>query len=61
MTVRELINKLKKCDPSLEVRTLNEIQWCDDSVNQWVFDLEQHDTSTSGYELQGEVVLLTQE
>lgn len=52
MTVEMLIEQLKQCPQDLDVR----VETGTDE-NQWVYGLEVHHTGSSGYELNGEVVL----
>lgn len=59
MKVKELIKKLQECDPELEVNTFNENS--DDPTNYWVVDIEEYPKGSSGYEEDGEVLLITQE
>ena len=56
MTVEELIEELQKIeDKTLDVRLE------DDETNKWVERVEAHYQGGSGYELQGEVVLVGSE
>jgi len=59
MKVKELIEKLKNCDPELEVNTYNSNS--DDPTNYWVVDIEEHSKGSSGYPNDGEVILITSE
>tara|TARA_R100000005_G_C4937663_1_gene163702 strand:+ start:87 stop:254 length:168 start_codon:yes stop_codon:yes gene_type:complete len=55
MTVDELIKELQKIeDKTLDVRT-------DFIKNRWVERVEVHHQGSSGYELDGEVILITSE
>jgi len=56
MTVEELIEELQKIeDKTLDVRLE------DDETNKWVERVEAHYQGGSGYELQGEVILVASE
>ena len=56
MTVDELIKELQKIeDKTLDVRLE------DDETNKWVERVEAHYQGGSGYELQGEVILIASE
>ena len=55
MNVKELINKLKELPEDLPIRTDNR----PDGENEWIIDLECSETGQSGYEIEGEVRLLT--
>ena len=56
MTVEELINELQKIeDKTLDVRLV------DEEANKWVERVEAHYQGGSGYELQGEVILVASE
>jgi len=56
MTVEELIKELQKIeDKTLDVRLE------DEEANKWVERVEAHYQSNSGYELHGEVVLVSSE
>lgn len=57
MTVEELIKALSKVPQDLMVRAEAEVTIADDTTNYWVQGLEVHPTGSSGYELNGEVVL----
>jgi len=72
MIVKELIKALEKCPQDLPIRVVesplslftpetppNE----DDSYspNMWVYDTELYNTGESGYEVSGEIILLTSE
>jgi hypothetical protein len=59
MKVKELIEKLKNCDPELEVNTYNSNS--DDPTNYWVVDIEECSKGSSGYPNEGEVILITSE
>lgn len=56
MNVKELINKLKQLPEDLPIRTDNRHP---DGENEWIIDLECSETGQSGYEIEGEVRLLT--
>jgi len=56
MKVKELIKRLQKCDQELEVNVLVE-----NPTNYWVIDVEEYDKGSSGYEEDGEVLLITKE
>ena len=58
MTVKELIEALSKVPQDLMVRAEAEVTVADDTTNYWVQGLEVHETGSSGYELNGEVVLI---
>jgi hypothetical protein len=53
MTVKELVSILEQCDQTLMVRVET-----GEDPNMWVHGVEQHNTGQSGYELNGEVVLI---
>jgi hypothetical protein len=53
MKVSELINELIKLNPRLDVR----VEAGGNSSSQWVASVEEHNTGSSGYELQGEVII----
>ena len=59
MNVQELIEKLKKLPQDLPIR----VEPIDEDVedNAWVFDIQVCETGQSGYEVSGEVILLTSE
>jgi len=59
MKVKELIKRLQKCDQELEVNTFKENS--ENPTNYWVIDVEEYDKGSSGYEEDGEVLLITQE
>jgi hypothetical protein len=59
MTVKELILELEKCDPELQVNTCQTDAI--DPTNYWVTEIEEYPTGSSGYEMNGEVLLITQE
>jgi len=59
MTVKELIKRLQECNQELEVNTFKGNS--DDSTNYWVTDVEEFSKGNSGYEEEGEVLLITQE
>lgn len=52
MVVSDLVKQLKQLPQDLDVRVETGT-----SENQWVRDVEVHQTGLSGYELNGEVVL----
>tara|TARA_R110002074_G_scaffold234106_1_gene405941 strand:+ start:404 stop:595 length:192 start_codon:yes stop_codon:yes gene_type:complete len=56
MKVKELINKLKELPEDLPIRTDNRYP---EGENEWIIDLECSETGQSGYEIEGEVRLLT--
>lgn len=56
MNVKELIQELKKLPQDLPIRTDNEYP---DGENEWIVGLEHSELGESGYELEGEVRLLT--
>ena len=61
MTVQELINKLNAIeDKDLLVRVLENNPNNPDlnMENYWLYELEVYDTGQSGYELNGEVLLI---
>ena len=62
MKVKELIKKLQQCNPELEVNTWrNQFspEECD-ATNYWVTNVEEYPSGSSGYEEEGEVLLITQ-
>ena len=59
MKVKELIKLLQECDQELEVNTFNENS--NDPTNYWVKDVEEFSRGSSGYEEDGEVLLITTE
>tara|TARA_R110000772_G_scaffold32281_2_gene79178 strand:- start:522 stop:701 length:180 start_codon:yes stop_codon:yes gene_type:complete len=59
MKVKELIKRLQKCDQELDVNTFKEKS--EDPTNYWVVDIEEYPKGSSGYENDGEVLLITQE
>ncbi len=59
MKVKELIKLLQECDQELEVNTFNENSA--DPTNYWVKDVEEFSKGSSGYEEDGEVLLITTE
>jgi hypothetical protein len=62
MDVKELIEKLKELPQDLPVRAMD--MYDVDALsepNKWVEDVEFQRTGSSGYEVSGEVVLLTSE
>jgi len=59
MIVKEMIEKLSKCDPNSEVNTFNINS--DDPTNYWVVDIEEHSKGSSGYPNEGEVIIITSE
>ncbi len=56
MIVKDLIRELKKLPQDLPIRIDNEYP---DGENEWIVGLECSETGDSGYELEGEVRLLT--
>ena len=62
MTVQELINKLNAIeDKNLLVRVVQDDSYTDITENFWVDDIEVANTGQSGYELNGEVILIGEE
>lgn len=59
MKVKELIKLLQNCDQDLEVNTFNKDS--DDTTNFWVVGVEEFPKGSSGYELNGEVTIITSE
>ena len=58
MTVEELINELQNIeDKTLDVK----LEYKDEEANKWVERVEAHYQGGSGYELQGEVILVASE
>ena len=57
MNARELIEKLLKVPQDLPIR----VEPIDENVedNAWVYDLQVCQTGQSGYEVSGEVIILT--
>tara|TARA_R100001443_G_scaffold482_11_gene1956 strand:- start:511 stop:699 length:189 start_codon:yes stop_codon:yes gene_type:complete len=62
MTVKELIKTLKTIkDQNLPIRVIDHIVE-DNMPNKWIISIGSiHNTGDSGYEISGEVVLLTSE
>lgn len=56
MNVKELIQELKKLPQDLPVRTDNQYP---NGENEWIESVEYSETGQSGYEIEGEVRLLT--
>ena len=56
MNVKELIQELKKLPQDLPVRIESQYP---DGENQWLESVECSETGQSGYEIEGEVRLLT--
>jgi hypothetical protein len=56
MNVKELIQELKKLPQDLPIRTDNRYP---EGENEWIVDIECSRTGESGYEIEGEVRLLT--
>ena len=56
MNVKELIEELKKLPQDLPIRTDNRYP---ERENEWIVDIECSRKGESGYELEGEVRLLT--
>ena len=63
MKVKELIEKLKKCDQELDINTFRDQFNPDDcdTTNYWVIDVQEYPKGSSGYENDGEVLLITSE
>tara|TARA_R100001244_G_scaffold25149_2_gene25756 strand:+ start:216 stop:407 length:192 start_codon:yes stop_codon:yes gene_type:complete len=63
MKVKELIEKLQQTDSELEVNTWrNQFSPEEyDATNYWVYGIQEHKKGSSGYEEEGEVLLLTSE
>ncbi len=59
MNVKELIEKLKQMPQDLEIRVVHDNR--EDEANEWVYEVEFSEKGQSGYELYGEVRLLTTE
>jgi hypothetical protein len=59
MKVKELINLLQQCDKNLEVNTYNTNS--DDPTNYWVIGIEEFPKGSSGYDQDGEVMIITSE
>jgi len=59
MNVKELIEKLKQMPQDLEIRVVHDNR--EDEANEWVYEVEFSEKGQSGYELYGEVRLLTSE
>jgi hypothetical protein len=59
MKVKELIKKLQECDQELEVNTYE--MDSSNPTNYWVTSVEEVPTGMSGYEDEGEVLLITSE
>ena len=57
MNVKELIQELKKLPQDLPVRTDNQYP---NGENEWIESVENSETGHSGYEIEGEVRLLTE-
>ena len=57
MKVKELIEKLKQMPQDLELRVVNDNR--EDEANEWVHEVEFSEKGQSGYELYGEIRLLT--
>tara|TARA_B110000483_G_C17664698_1_gene339429 strand:- start:286 stop:459 length:174 start_codon:yes stop_codon:yes gene_type:complete len=57
MKVKHLIKLLKKCNPNSDIRAVKEPS----EVNYWVNGIEESHKGESGYELDGEVRLITNE
>ena len=56
MNVKKLIEELKKLPQNLPIRTDNRYP---EGENEWIVDIECSRTGESGYEIEGEVRLLT--
>lgn len=62
MKVKELIRKLKEVkNKELDIVINNIENESGDFPNYWVYSIEEQETGSSGYELHGEVRLLTTE
>jgi|TARA_R100000664_G_C2666778_1_gene80559 hypothetical protein len=60
MKVKELIKKLKKIKNKELLVVVADIEDSSgDFYNYWVQNVEEHETGSSGYEIEGEVRLLT--
>tara|TARA_R100000742_G_C4270256_1_gene88918 strand:+ start:629 stop:835 length:207 start_codon:yes stop_codon:yes gene_type:complete len=60
MKVKELIKKLKQVkDKELSVVIADIEDSSGDYYNHWIQDINEHRTGSSGYEIEGEVRLLT--
>lgn len=60
MKVIDLIKKLKQIkDKNLPVVVADIEDSSGDFFNHWIVDIEEHKTSSSGYEIEGEVRLVT--
>ena len=59
MEVKDLIELLKKCNPSAEVRAVREVE--EDIENHWIHTIEESQKGESGYHHYGEVRLITNE
>ena len=59
MEVKDLIELLKKCNPSAEVRAVREAE--EDIENHWIHTIEESQRGESGYQKYGEVRLITNE
>ena len=57
MNVKELIEELKKLPQDLPVRTDNQYP---EGENEWIESVEFSETGQSGYEIEGEVRLITE-
>ena len=55
-TIKKLIEELKKLPQNLPIRTDNRYP---EGENEWIVDIECSRTGESGYEIEGEVRLLT--
>lgn len=55
MIVKELIKELNKLPQDLPIRTDNRPE----GENEWIDGIEYSETGSSGYELEGEVRLIT--
>ncbi len=59
MNVKELIEQLQKLPQDLEIRVVHDNR--EDQENEWVYEVEFSEQGQSGYEVYGEVRLLTSE
>ena len=62
MTNKDLIAKLQQLPPDLGVRVVvSTPEYIEEEVNLWVYHVEHSNTGDSGYEVEGEIRLLTSE
>jgi len=60
MKVKDLIKKLEQIrDKNLPVVVADIEESSSDFPNYWVEDIEEHETGSSGYEIEGEIRLVT--